>query len=170
MEVLFYELQYRKGTDIDTLASVGNSLIKAANGEQDMRAVYTSFKADAPQLVVKIDREKVKNLGVQISDVFSTLQIFLGSQYINDFDMDNRVYRVYVQADQLARANPKDIEQFYVRSNRGMMVPLSNFVQVSRFVSPPLITHYNMFRSVEINGNSAPGFSSGQAMQTMKQL
>lgn len=166
----FYELQDRKGTDIDSLSAVAKNIIGEANQRPEMRAVYTSFKSDAPQLVVKLDRDKAKNLDVSIAEIFSTLQILLGSSYVNDFDMDNRVYRVYVQADQSARANPKDIEHFYVRSNRGAMIPLSSLVKVENVVSPPIITHYNMFRSVEINGSNGTGYSSGQAMTAMKEI
>jgi len=165
-----YELQDRRGTDIATLSSAANSIVGAANGSKELSAVYTPFKANSPQLLVQVDRDKAKNLDIDISNVFSTLQILLGSAYVNDFDMDSRVYRVYVQADKEFRANPKDIEQFYVRSNRGVMVPLGNLVKVERLVAPPIISHFNMFRSVEINGSNAPGFSSGQAMTTMKDL
>ncbi|HEY9774066.1 MAG TPA: efflux RND transporter permease subunit [Planktothrix sp.] len=166
----FYELQDRRGTDINTLSDVANKVIAAANSKPSLKAVYTPFKANAPQLLVQVDRDKAERLNVAINDVFSTLQILLGSSYVNDFDMDNRIYRVYVQADKQFRANPTDIDQYYVRSSTNTMVPLSNLVKVQRLVGPPIISHYNLFRSVEINGSQAPGFSSGQAMQTMKQI
>ncbi|HEY9717240.1 MAG TPA: efflux RND transporter permease subunit [Trichormus sp.] len=166
----FYELQDRRGQDVKTLANAANTVVGAANARKELSAVNTPFKANSPQLLIQVDRDKAKNLDIDVSNIFSTLQILLGSEYVNDFDMDSRVYRVYVQADKEFRANPKDIEQFYVRSNRGAMVPLGNLVHIQRLVSPPIISHYNMFRSVEINGANAPGFSSGQAMDVMKQL
>ncbi|HEY9684427.1 MAG TPA: multidrug efflux RND transporter permease subunit [Oculatellaceae cyanobacterium] len=166
----FYELQDRKGTSIQDLAKAAFELIGKANQEPSLRGVSTQFKSNTPQLIVEVDREKSKNVRVSIADVFSTLQVFLGSQYVNDFTLDNRIYRVYVQADKQFRANPKNIEEFYVRSQTGAMVPLANIVHVSRLIAPPIISHFNMSRSVEINGVSAPGFSTGQAMESMERL
>ena len=166
----FYELQDRKGLSIHDLAKTSTSLIGKANTQPELRGVSTQFKSNTPQLIVEVDRERTKNLRVSVADVFSTLQVFLGSQYVNDFVLDNRIYRVYVQADKQFRANPRNIEEFYVRSATGAMVPLGNIVHISRIVAPPIISHFNMSRSVEINGVSAPGFSTGQAMLTMENL
>jgi HAE1 family hydrophobic/amphiphilic exporter-1 len=94
----------------------------------------------------------------------------MGSAYVNDFDFNNRSYRVYVQADQAFRSKPQDIAQFYVRSGGGAMVPLENLVTVTETASPQIISHYNLFRSSEINGIAAPGYSSGQAIQAMEEL
>jgi hydrophobic/amphiphilic exporter-1 (mainly G- bacteria), HAE1 family len=98
------------------------------------------------------------------------MQVLLGSTYVNDFDFNNRSYRVYVQADQQFRSNPGDIERYYVRTSNGTMMPLSNVVSVRETTAPKGINHYNLFRSAEINGAAAPGYSSGQALQTMEQL
>jgi len=166
----FYELQDRKGSDVAALSDAAMKVVGAARSRPELRGVYTPFKANSPQVLVQVDRDRAKSLDVDLSDIFSTLQILLGSQYVNDFDMDNRVYRVYVQADREFRANPRDIEQFYVRSRAGTMIPLSNLVTVKQLVAPPIISHFNLFRSVEINGSSAPGVSSGQAMAAMKDL
>ena len=119
---------------------------------------------------MKIDREQVKSLGMSLLDVTGTMQVLLGSTYVNDFDFNNRSYRVYVQADQQFRAAPGDIEQLSVRTADGRMMPLSNVVSVTETTAPKTITHYNLFRSAEINGSAAPGFSSGQALQTMEQM
>jgi HAE1 family hydrophobic/amphiphilic exporter-1 len=94
----------------------------------------------------------------------------MGSEYVNDFDFNNRVYRVYVQADKEFRSQEKDIGQFYVRSNHGTMIPLDNLVNVSRVTTPPVISHYNLFRSVEIDGAAPPGHSSGEAIAAMEAL
>jgi hydrophobic/amphiphilic exporter-1 (mainly G- bacteria), HAE1 family len=134
-----------------------------------MRALFTNFTAGDPQLVVDIDREKVKSLGMPLSEVTDALQVFLGSQYVNDFDFNNRSYRVYVQADRSFRADPRQLEQFYVRTRAGEMMPLANVVQVREAASPQVISHFNLFRSAEINGSAAPGYSSGQALAAMEE-
>ena len=166
----FYELQDRKGVDIHEFAKIANSLVGEANKQPALSRVSTQFKANTPQLLVEVDREKAKNLNVPLSSIFSTMQIFLGSQYVNDFDLDSRIYRVYVQADKEFRSNPHNIEEFYVRSVTGTMIPLGNLVHVKTLVAPPVISHYNLFRSIEINGSSAAGFSSGQSLAVMKKL
>lgn len=129
-----------------------------------------NFNGNTPQLTVEVDRDKANALQVSLQDIFSTLQVFLGSQYVNDFNQFNRSYRVYVQADQQFRSNPEDINKLYVRSANNQMIPLSNLVKVSQTTGPSIITHYNLLRSVEINGNAAPGLSSGQAIQAMQNI
>ena len=98
------------------------------------------------------------------------MQIYLGSAYVNDFDFNNRAYRVYVQADKAFRSDPKSLEQYYARTDAGSMVPLANVVRVRETTAPQVISHYNLFRSAEINGGAAPGFSSGQAIEEMEAL
>src|SRR5439155_10285755 len=110
---------------------------------------------------------QAKSLGMSLGDVTNTMQILLGSAYVNDFDFNNRSYRVYVQADQQFRSNPADIEKYYVRTVAGKMMPLSNVVSVREATAAKSINHYNLFRSAEISGSAAPGFSSGQALTTM---
>ncbi|HEY9712523.1 MAG TPA: efflux RND transporter permease subunit, partial [Chroococcales cyanobacterium] len=165
-----FEVEDQTGGDISVLGKATRDLCRLANQNPVLRGVFSSFSASSPQLVVKVDRDKAKALGVALSDVFTTLQAFLGSVYINDIDIGTRVYRVYAQADQLFRQNPRDIGQFYVKSARGMMVPLSSLVQVERTSAPQGISHYNLFRSTEIVGSTAPGASSGQAMKAMESI
>ena len=117
-----------------------------------------------------IDREKAKSLHVPLSQITDTLGVYMGSAYVNDFDFNNRSYRVYVQADQQFRATAKDMKQFYVRSDSGAMIPLDNLVTITQTTTPQVISHYNLFRSAEIDGSPAPGFSSGQAIAAMEQL
>ncbi|HEX7284844.1 MAG TPA: efflux RND transporter permease subunit, partial [Candidatus Angelobacter sp.] len=119
---------------------------------------------------VEIDREKAKSLNVPFSQITSALQIYMGSQYVNDFDFNNRSYRVYVQADQQFRSTPRDLRQFYVRSDSGRMIPLDNLVTVKEGTNASNISHYNLFRSVEIDGSAAPGYSSGQAIHAMEEV
>jgi HAE1 family hydrophobic/amphiphilic exporter-1 len=132
--------------------------------------MFTQFTASDPQLVVDIDRQQAKSLGMSLGDVTNTMQILLGSAYVNDFDFNSRSYRVYVQADQQFRSNPGDIERYQVRTAGGKMMPLSNIVSVHEATAPKSINHYNLFRSAEINGSAAPGYSSGQALALMEQL
>ena len=145
-------------------------LLGKANQTPGLQAVFSTFAADTPQLLVEVDRNKAKSLQVSIDDVFSTLQTALGSQYVNDFNLQQRNYRVYIQADQQFRSNPKDIGKLYVRSQKNQMIPLSNLVTVTSTVGAQTINHYNLFRSIEINGAAAPGSSSGDAIKAMEQV
>jgi HAE1 family hydrophobic/amphiphilic exporter-1 len=132
--------------------------------------LFSSYTARDPQFVVEIDRAKAKSLNVSFSQITSALQIYMGSQYVNDFDFNNRAYRVYVQADQQFRSQPRDLRQFYVRSDDGRMVPLDNLVTVKEGTAAGNISHYNLFRSVEIDGSAAHGYSSGEAIHVMDEL
>lgn len=127
-----------------------------------------TFNANTPQITVEVDRVRANQLQVSVEDIFNTLQILLGSTYVNDFNQFQRAYRVYVQADRQFRANPEDIKRLYVRSQTGSMIPLGNLVRISQTIGPSIINHYNLFRSIEINGSAAPGVSSGQAIAAME--
>ncbi|MGZ4789862.1 MAG: efflux RND transporter permease subunit, partial [Terriglobales bacterium] len=165
-----FELQQLNAGNMEELQNVMNSLIQKGNQRPELRGLFSSFSATDPQFLVQIDREKAKSLGVPFTQITSALQIFMGSQYVNDFDFNNRSYRVYVQADRQFRAQPRDLRQFYVRSDDGMMVPLDNIVAVKEITGPPVISHYNLFRSAEIDGSAAPGYSSGQALHAMEDV
>jgi hydrophobic/amphiphilic exporter-1 (mainly G- bacteria), HAE1 family len=164
-----FELQQLNAGNMEELQNVLQQFLAKANQRQELRSLYSDFSARDPQILVEIDREKAKSLGVPFTQITSTLQIFMGSQYVNDFDFNNRSYRVYVQADKQFRSQPRDLRQFYVRSDDGTMVPLDSVVRVREVTGPPVIPHYNLFRSAEINGSAAPGFSSGQAIAAMEQ-
>jgi len=165
-----FELQEQVNRGFDTLAQATSSLVKRGNTLPQLQNLYSSFSANNPQLLVKVEREKAKALQVSLEDIFSTLQVFLGSEYVNDFDFLGRIYRVYVQADQPFRSSPKDINRFYVRSQAGEMIPLNNLVEITQTTAPQQISHYNLSRSTEINGSPAAGYSSGQAIAAMQQL
>jgi hydrophobic/amphiphilic exporter-1 (mainly G- bacteria), HAE1 family len=126
------------------------------------------FSGNTPQLSVEIDRAKASSLQVSLQDIFNSLQTFLGSRYVNDFNQFGRTYRVYVQADSDFRSSPDDINKLYVRSASGNMIPLGNLVKVTPTIAPSTIYHYNLFRSAAISGNTAPGVSSGQAIKIME--
>src|SRR5207244_11187569 len=132
--------------------------------------LFSSFTANDPQYIVQINREKAKSLLVPFSQITDALQVYMGSVYVNDFDFNNRSYRVYVQADSQFRSQPKDIREYYLRSDAGKMIPLDNLVTVEQTANPQVIRHYNLFRSAEINGTAAPGRSSGEGIATMEAL
>ncbi len=132
--------------------------------------LFSGFTANDPQLAVDIDREKARSLGLPINEITDAMQIYLGSAYVNDFDFNNRAYRVYVQADKAYRSDPQDLGQSYVRTVKGEMVPLANVVRVRETTAPQVISHFNMFRSAQISGSAAPGVSSGQALEAMERL
>jgi hydrophobic/amphiphilic exporter-1 (mainly G- bacteria), HAE1 family len=166
-----FQLQDRRGNSgLENLVQTMGQLLGRANQTPGLQAVFTTFAADTPQLLVEVDRNKANALQVNVDDIFSTLQTALGSQYVNDFNLQQRNYRVYVQADQQFRSNPKDIGQLYVRSQRNEMIPLSNLVKITSTTGAQTINHYNLFRSIEINGGAAPGFSSGDAIKKMEQV
>jgi HAE1 family hydrophobic/amphiphilic exporter-1 len=165
-----YELLDQSGGSLQDLQNTAMQLVGAANQTPGLQQVFTQFTANDPQLVLKIDRDKVKSLGLSLRDITSTMQLLLGSAYVNDFDLNNRSYRVYVQSDQPFRESPSDINRFQVRGVDQKMMPLSNLVSISEATSAKVISHYNLFRSVEITGGTAPGFSSGQAIDAMEAL
>jgi HAE1 family hydrophobic/amphiphilic exporter-1 len=119
---------------------------------------------------VDIDREKALSLGLPIGEITSAMQTYLGSAYVNDFDFNNRAYRVYVQADKAYRSDTKDLGQYYARTSGGAMVPLSTVVRVRETTAPQVISHFNLFRSAQVSGSVAPGVSSGQALAEMERL
>ena len=144
--------------------------LRAVTSVLDLQGLFTSFTANDPQQLVQIDREKAKAIGVPISQVSQALGVYMGSQYVNDFDFNNRSYRVYVQADQPFRMNARDLRQYYVRSDTNGLVPLGNIVSLQETSGPQVINHYNLFRSAEIDGAAAPGYSSSQGLSAMQDL
>jgi HAE1 family hydrophobic/amphiphilic exporter-1 len=156
--------------DITQLADVTQQVAAAGNQSGRVAGLFSAFTANDPQLVVTIDRDKARSLGLPIREVTDALAVLLGSQYVNDFDFNNRAYRVYVQGDQQFRAQPADLSQYYARASNGDMVPLSAVVRTSEQTAPAVINHFNLFRSTEITGAALPGVSSGQALQEMERI
>lgn len=165
-----YQLQDLGGGTIESLDAAAQQLSAAANQDPSLMGVYTGFRSNSPQILVDVDREQAKALNVDLTEIFSTLSINFGSAYVNNFEMFNRNYRVYVQADEQFRSRPSDLDRFYVRSRDNKMIPLSNVIKITRETAPQVINHYNLFRSVEINGNAKPGLSSGQAITAMQDV
>jgi HAE1 family hydrophobic/amphiphilic exporter-1 len=165
-----FMLQDQGGNTLTDLDRVAHQIVNASHARKDLTDLLTTFSANDPQVLVTIDRDKAKAMGISISQIATTLNVFMGSEYVNDFDYNNRTYRVFVQADQPFRMTAGDLHSFYVRSDSGQMVPLDNLITVADSSGPPVITHYNLFRAVEIDGSAAPGYSSGQAIAGMEQL
>jgi HAE1 family hydrophobic/amphiphilic exporter-1 len=165
-----FELEDLGRNSLQDIATAANKLVAQGNASKEVTGLFTSFTANDPQYLVRIDREKAKSLQVPFSQVTDALQVYMGSVYVNDFDFNNRAYRVYVQADSQFRSQAKDIRQYYLRSDTGKMIPLDNLVSVEQTANPQVIVHYNLFRSAEINGNAAPGRSSGQGIEDMEAL
>ncbi|MBW4572095.1 MAG: efflux RND transporter permease subunit [Tolypothrix carrinoi HA7290-LM1] len=164
-------VQDRTGSaPIETLVENAQKVIAAANKKPVLQRVFTQFTANTPQFQIQVNRNQAKALNVDINQIFGALQSYLGSQYVNDFVQGQRQYRVYIQADGIFRSNPDDIGKLYVRSRNGAMIPLSNLVQVTPFVGPKTITHYNLYRSIKIQGAPAPGASSGEAIKAMEEV
>ena len=164
------QVQDETGTDYPGFARRVDAFVDAANGSGKMTNVVNAVRANIPQYAVDIDRTKAKTLGLSLSDVFGTLQTYLGGYYVNDFNRFGRVFRVVVQAEPGARAMPDDVTKLYARNANGDMVPLSTVASVRSFVGPSTITHYNMFRTAAVTGSAAAGRSSGQAIQDMETI
>ncbi len=153
---------------IENLAAATFGLMGAGNQDPNLRGVFSAFTANDPQIIVEVDRDRAKALGVTLDEIFATLQIYMGSAYVNDFVFGTRTYRVYVQADKQFRAKPSDLTDFYARSTSGQMVPLAELVKITNTATAQSINHYNLFRSTEIQGSPGPGVSSGQALKAME--
>lgn len=165
-----FELQDTGRNTLTDLARVANQIVGMSRQRHDLTGLFTSFTANDPLMEVTIDREKAQSLNVPLSQISDTLQVYMGSEYINDFNFNNRSYRVYVQADRQFRHDAQDLRSYYVRSGSGQMIPLGNFVTIAQTSGPQVISHYNLFRSAEIVGSSAPGYSSSEGLAAMQQL
>ncbi|MGP6156260.1 MAG: efflux RND transporter permease subunit [Vulcanimicrobiaceae bacterium] len=165
-----FELEDRTNQGFAALAATSGKLIAAARHDPVLSYASTSFRDDAPQFVAELDRGKATTLQVPLQNIADALQISLGSLYVNDFDFQNRAYRVYVEADAPFRTRLDDLSTIYVRSSTGGTIPLSSLLTISQERTAPIITHYNLFRSVELNGVAKPGYGSGQALQAMQSI
>jgi HAE1 family hydrophobic/amphiphilic exporter-1 len=165
-----FELQDLGRNTLGDLDMVAHKMIGASRQNPKLANLYTSYTSNDPQLLVSIDREKAKAMGVSLSQISSTLSVFMGSAYVNDFDFNNRAYRVYVQADQQARMHPDDLRKFYVRADNGQMVSMDNLVSIEQSSGPQVISHHNLFRAAEIDGSAAPGYSSSVGLSEMEKL
>ncbi|WP_166254834.1 efflux RND transporter permease subunit [Marinobacter salicampi] len=165
-----FRLQDNQGRDVSELAQVMNGLIFEANQREALAGVYSTYRANIPQYLLEVDRDKAKSLGIQLSNIFSTLQTQLGSLYVNDFTRFGKNYRVLLQAEGEFRQSPDDLSYYSVRNQDGDMVPLTTLASLKPVLGPSSIQHFNLKRSVTISGEAAAGFASGDAIFTMEVL
>jgi HAE1 family hydrophobic/amphiphilic exporter-1 len=166
-----FELEQHESTDnIQQFADVVQSFVAAANRRPELSRVFSFFTARTPGYQVDVDREKCKKLGLSIADVFANLQTYLGSRYVNDFTLYGRTFHVVAQADTAYRSAIEDLSKYYVKNVAGEMIPMSAVATYRVVENAPLISHYNLFRATEINGSAAPGYSSGQAIQALREV
>ncbi len=164
------QLEARGDATFDNLVQATDTLMYYAQQRKELSGVSSALQADIPQLYFDVDRDKVKMLGVPLADVFSTMKAYTGSVYVNDFNMFNRIYRVYVQAEAPFRAHKDNINLFFVRAANGAMIPLTALGNANYTTGPGSIKRFNMFTSAVIRGEAAKGYSSGQAMEIMEQI
>jgi multidrug efflux pump subunit AcrB len=164
------QIQDRRGAGLPALQAATDELISKARSGHGLVGLFTSFRSQVPQLYLDIDRRKVETLDVPINSVFDTLQAYLGSTYVNDFNFVNRTDQVNIQADARFRIQPEAIRQLYTRNNKNEMVPLGTLMDIREIPGPDKVMHYNIYPSAEINGSTLPGVSSGQAIDVMQTL
>ena len=165
-----FELQNRGALPMENLIDNANKLMDAARKRPELQGVFTQFTPYVPQMSISIDRNQAKAQNVRVDDIFNTLQTYLGSNYVNQFVLGPRLYRVYAQAEGEFRSSPDDISRLYVRSQDNKLVQLSSVVKVERFTYPPTITHFNVYQAIDIIVSPAAGYSTGQVIQVMEEL
>jgi hydrophobe/amphiphile efflux-1 (HAE1) family protein len=165
-----YQVESLEGADPASMASVVRGLIAAANQDPHLARVFSTYGASAPSLYLDIDREKAQALGLTINDVFTTLQAALGSYFINNFNLFGRTWQVNLEAEAASRRDASDLWNIYIRNAKGIMVPLQSIASLRIITGPQVITRYNNYRSVTINGSPAPGVASGTALAAMAEV
>jgi len=165
-----FELEQTTSTDnIQQFEKVAQSFLGALNQRPEIGSAFTFFTTKTPGYKVDVDRDKAKKLGVQVNDVYSTMSTLLGSSYVNDFNIYGRNFRVVAQADTGYRKELSDLDKYYVRNSQGNMIPLGSLITTQVIENPALISHFNLYRSIEIIGTPKPGYSSGQAIDALKE-
>jgi hydrophobe/amphiphile efflux-1 (HAE1) family protein len=165
-----YMLEDRAGGDIDSLARAADTVTQAARQYKEIGNVVSTFHPDVPQYKVDVDLAKVQTMSIPVTDAYNTLQTFLGGLYVNDFNAFGHTWQVLVQADPEFRTGPGDVNRFYVRSNYGSMVPMGTLTSVRPTAGPDVVYRYNRFRGLQLLGNPAPGYASGEATEAMERL
>jgi HAE1 family hydrophobic/amphiphilic exporter-1 len=160
----------QRGSDIKDFEAVVGQYVAALNQRPEIGQAYSLFNSRTPNYEVSINREQVKRMGVSIGQVYSTLSGYLGSSYVNDFTRYGRNYRVVTQADTTYRMAIEDINKLYVKNQQGVAVPISSLVHYKVVEKPSIINHFNIFRSIEVSGSAAPGYSSGDAINALEEV
>jgi HAE1 family hydrophobic/amphiphilic exporter-1 len=164
------QIEDRGGVGLQELDVMVREIVQDGNAQTSLAGLNTTYRVDVPQLFAEVDRTKSKTLGIPLTEVFHTLQTYLGSAYVNDFNKFGRTWQVKVQADHRFRIEPRDIRGLEVRNAEGKMVPIGTLVGVDRILGPQTILRYNLYPTASITGAAAPGYSSGQALNLMEQL
>jgi HAE1 family hydrophobic/amphiphilic exporter-1 len=166
-----FQIQQREtNDDVRAFDGVVQNFLAEAGKRPEIGRAFTYFTAKSPAYRVDVDRDKCKKLGISVSSVYTTMQTFLGSQYVNDFIIYGRKFRVVAQADTMYRTDVNNLGQYYVRNQGGQLVPISAVIKTSVIENAPLISHFNLFRAVEVNGSAKPGFSSSQANDALREV
>jgi hydrophobe/amphiphile efflux-1 (HAE1) family protein len=165
----FY-VQNKQALPMEALIDNTQKVIEAAQKRPELAGIFTQFTFNSPMMQISIDRNQAKAQNIQINSIFNTLQTYLGASYVNQYVLGGRLYRVYAQAEGTVRSNPEDISRLYVRSQDGNLVQLSNVVHMEKITYPPILTHYNVYPSIKIQGAPAPGYGTGQAMKAMEEV
>lgn len=165
-----FELQVeaRNGATFENLVDAVDTLVKYAANDKALSGVSSSLQAEIPQLYFDVDRDRAQFLGIPLADIFSTMKAYTGSVYVNDFNMFNRVYKVYMQAEAPYRMQKENLNMFFVKTSKGNMVPLTALGKAENTTGPGSIKRFNMFTTAIINGEAAPGHSSGEAMKAIE--
>lgn len=163
-------VEARESTSYDELAQAVDTIMHYASQSPKIAGLVSSMQADIPQLFFDVDRDKAQLSGVPVADIFATMKAFTGSMYVNDFNMYNRIYRVYIQAESSYRSVPTDLSMIYVRGSRDTMIPVLALGTTNYTTGPGTIKRFNMFQSAKITGEAAHGYSSGQAMETLEDI
>lgn len=164
------QLEARGDASWDNLVSATDTFLYYASRAPELQGVSSAMQSEIPQLYFDVDRDRAKFLGIPLSDIFSTMKAYLGSVYVNDFNMFNRIYRVYIQAEAPYRATRDNLDLFFVRSKDGAMVPLTALGTTQYTTGPGTIKRFNMFTTASINAVAAPGYSTGEAMAAMERI
>lgn len=162
--------QRNTSDDVHEFEKVVRKFVTEANKNPAISRAVTYYSAHTPSFDLKVDREKCMKMGVNISDIFTTIQAYMGSSYVNDFTLYNRTFHVVIQADTIYRRLVSDMEKYYVRNKNGDMLPISSLISYQPIEAAPVIPHFNIFRSAEVNGGPAAGYSSGQAIDAIKKV
>jgi multidrug efflux pump len=163
-------IQDRAAQGTQALAEISQKFVEAASKRPELNKVKTTFDAEVPQYFVDLDRNKARALGVPVNEVFTAMQSTFGSFYVNDFTLFGRTYQVSLQAESAFRSKPQDLDQVFVRSEQGEMIPLSTLVTVERVLGPDTFERYDVYPSAKVMGSPAPGYSSGQALQAAREV
>lgn len=164
------QIEDRSDQGYAALADVVKAVQYKAYADPALTGIFSSYNINVPQLFADVDRTKAIQLGIPINEIFSTMQIYLGSQYVNDFNKFGRTYQVVAQADSKFRSTPSDILRLQTRNEKGDMIPLGSVVNVKESFGPETAMRYNAYRSADLNGNAAPGYSSGQAQEAITKI